>query len=168
MKVVLKHINRRVLEIQSVEISQLPHPFFFVATWTSAKTEKWGPAALGEAKRYIKFKGYQQFHIVNMHNMLAALSKLEVMHSEYRDIISIRKTAVFESRLDEEAAVSEKQQEVDVAEQDEQQVSFKIAVRLIDWQNRDATRFMQHLRGSPSYWEKTLRDLQAMIARYDS
>ncbi len=29
--------------------------------------------------------------------------------------------------------------------------------------NRDATRFMQPLRGTPSYWEKTLRDLQAMI-----
>ncbi|RXN36713.1 replicase helicase endonuclease [Labeo rohita] len=29
--------------------------------------------------------------------------------------------------------------------------------------SRDATRFMQPLRGTPSYWEKTLRDLQAMI-----
>lgn len=29
--------------------------------------------------------------------------------------------------------------------------------------NRDATGFMQPLRGSPSYWEKTLRDLLAMI-----
>ncbi|KAK7149216.1 hypothetical protein R3I94_008742 [Phoxinus phoxinus] len=97
-------------------------------------------------KRHVKFKGYQQFQTVNMHNVLAALSKLKAMHSEYRDI-SIRETAVFESpldeeadvseshldeeadvtesHLDEEADVSEKQQEVDVAEQDEQQVSVE-------------------------------------------
>ncbi len=38
---------------------------------------------------------------------------------------------------------------------------FKITERLVH--DRDATWFMQPLRGSPSYWEKTLRDLQAMI-----
>ncbi len=86
-------------------------------------------------KRHVKFKGYQQFQTVNMRNVLAALSKLKAMHSEYRDI-SIREDAVFESALDEEAAVSEshldeeadaseKQQEVDVAEQNEQQVSVE-------------------------------------------
>ncbi len=57
-------------------------------------------------KRHVKFKGYQQFQTVNMRNVLAALSKLKAMHSEYRDI-SIREDAVFESDLDEEAAVSE-------------------------------------------------------------
>ncbi|CAM4556317.1 unnamed protein product [Leuciscus chuanchicus] len=86
-------------------------------------------------KRHVKFKGYQHFHTVNMHNVLAALSKLKAMHSEYRDI-SIRESAVFESpleeeadvsesHLDEEAEVSEMQQEVDVAEQDEQHVSVE-------------------------------------------
>ena len=29
--------------------------------------------------------------------------------------------------------------------------------------NKDATRFMQPLRGTPAYWEKTLRDLFAML-----
>ncbi|XDV26045.1 hypothetical protein PO909_029849 [Leuciscus waleckii] len=102
-------------------------------------------------KRHVKFKGYhQQFQTVNMHNVLAALSNMKAMHSEYRDI-SIRETAVFESPLDEEADVSEshldkeadvseshldkeadvseKQQEVDVAEQDEQHVEEKDEIR---------------------------------------
>ncbi|KAJ8358092.1 hypothetical protein AAFF_G00035120 [Aldrovandia affinis] len=30
-------------------------------------------------------------------------------------------------------------------------------------QNKEATRFMQPLRGTPAYWEKTLRDLHAMV-----
>uniref|UniRef100_A0A3Q3GL43 ATP-dependent DNA helicase n=1 Tax=Kryptolebias marmoratus TaxID=37003 RepID=A0A3Q3GL43_KRYMA len=30
-------------------------------------------------------------------------------------------------------------------------------------QNKDATRFMQPLRGTPAYWEKGLRDLHAMV-----
>ncbi|ROL50897.1 hypothetical protein DPX16_3531 [Anabarilius grahami] len=75
-------------------------------------------------KRHVKFKGYQHFHTVNMHNVLAALSKLKAVYSEYRDI-SIRETAIFESHLDEEADVTEKQQEVDVAKQDKQQVSVE-------------------------------------------
>ena len=29
--------------------------------------------------------------------------------------------------------------------------------------NKDATRFMQPLRGTPAYWEKTLKDLNAMV-----
>ncbi len=78
-------------------------------------------------KRHIKFKGYQHFHTVNMHNVLAALSKLKAVHSEYRDI-SIRESAIFKSHLYEEGDDTEKQQEVDVAEQagqDEQQVSVE-------------------------------------------
>ncbi len=78
-------------------------------------------------KRHIKFKGYQHFHTVNMHNVLAALSKLKAVHSEYRDI-SIRESAIFESHLDEEGDDTENQQEVDVAEQPgqvEQQVSVE-------------------------------------------
>ncbi|KAJ8372306.1 hypothetical protein AAFF_G00290920 [Aldrovandia affinis] len=30
-------------------------------------------------------------------------------------------------------------------------------------QNKEATHFMQPLRGTPAYWEKTLRDLHAMV-----
>ncbi|KAG1928320.1 ATP-dependent DNA helicase PIF1 [Pimephales promelas] len=82
-------------------------------------------------KRRVNFKGYQQFNTVNMHNVLAALSKLKAVHSEYRDI-SIRDSAVFESpldedadisesHLDEEADVSEMQTEANAAEQDEMQ-----------------------------------------------
>ncbi len=62
-----------------------------------------------------------------MHNVLAALSKLKAVHSEYRDI-SIRESAIFESHLDEEGDDTENQQEVDVAEQAgqvEQQVSVE-------------------------------------------
>lgn len=40
-------------------------------------------------KRHVKFKGYQHFHTVNMHNVFAALSKMKAVHSKYRDI-SIR------------------------------------------------------------------------------
>ncbi len=38
-------------------------------------------------KRNTKFKGYQHFHAVNMHNVLAALAKLKAIHSEYKDIL---------------------------------------------------------------------------------
>lgn len=31
--------------------------------------------------------------------------------------------------------------------------------------NKDAVRFMQPLRGTPAYWEKTTRDLYSMLAR---
>ncbi|KAL1276520.1 hypothetical protein QQF64_036143 [Cirrhinus molitorella] len=75
-------------------------------------------------KRHVKFKGYQHFHTVNMHNALAALSKLKEIHSEYRDI-AIRETAIFDSHLDEEADDTEKHQKVAVAEQDKQQVSVE-------------------------------------------
>ena len=34
--------------------------------------------------------------------------------------------------------------------------------------NKDATRFMQPLRGTPAYWEKALKDLYAMVGRWAS
>ncbi|XP_026112056.1 uncharacterized protein LOC113090442 [Carassius auratus] len=73
-------------------------------------------------KRHIKFKGYQHFHTVNMHNVLAALTKLKAMHSEYRDIF-ISDAATFEFLPDDELHDTEEKQEVVVSEQDEQNVS---------------------------------------------
>ncbi|XP_026112089.1 uncharacterized protein LOC113090607 [Carassius auratus] len=73
-------------------------------------------------KRHIKFKGYQHFHTVNMHNVLAALTKLKAMHSEYRDIF-ISDAATFEFLPDDELHDTEEKQEVVVSEQDEQHVS---------------------------------------------
>ncbi|XP_073730781.1 uncharacterized protein [Misgurnus anguillicaudatus] len=72
-------------------------------------------------KRHVQFKGYQHFHTVNMHNVLAALLKLKAIHSEYRDI-SISENSTFESHLDEEID-TEQQQDVSVAEENEQHVS---------------------------------------------
>ncbi|KAL1268546.1 hypothetical protein QQF64_033909 [Cirrhinus molitorella] len=210
-------------------------------------------------KRHIKFKGYQHFHTVNMNNVLAALTKLKAMHSEYKDIL-ISDTATFEFLPDDELDDTEEKQEVGVSEQDDQNdllsygegifsiapaqgkkpvgffkipkleatafpVQFPTGQNTIDEtqevalspsiyfnatlfcvdthfakdrnsmsvqlrkgkpvtrdgrrisnqllrddlevkrlvHSSDATRFMQPLRGTPSYWEKTLRDLQAMI-----
>ncbi|CAI5694816.1 unnamed protein product, partial [Oreochromis niloticus] len=39
-----------------------------------------------QLKRHIRFKGYQHFYTVNMKNVLAGLSKLKEMHSEYKDV----------------------------------------------------------------------------------
>lgn len=44
---------------------------------------------------------------MNMHNVLAALSKLKAVHTEYRDI-SRRETAIFKNLQDEEADDTEK------------------------------------------------------------
>ncbi|XP_026121819.1 uncharacterized protein LOC113104031 [Carassius auratus] len=73
-------------------------------------------------KRHIKFRGYQHFHTVNMHNVLAALTKLKAMHSEYRDIF-ISDAATFEFLPNDELHDTEEKQEVVVSEQDEQHVS---------------------------------------------
>ncbi|XP_026084957.1 uncharacterized protein LOC113060278 [Carassius auratus] len=73
-------------------------------------------------KRHIKFRGYQHFHTVNMHNVLAALTKLKAMHSEYRDIL-ISDATTFEFLADDELNATEEKQEVVVSEQDEQHVS---------------------------------------------
>ncbi|XP_042613365.1 uncharacterized protein LOC122145192 [Cyprinus carpio] len=73
-------------------------------------------------KRHIKFRGYQHFHTVNMHNVLAALAKLKAMHSEYRDIL-ISDAATFEFLPDDELDDTEEKQEVVVSEQDDQNVS---------------------------------------------
>ncbi|XP_026111835.1 uncharacterized protein LOC113089574 [Carassius auratus] len=73
-------------------------------------------------KRHIKFRGYQHFHTVNMHNVLAALAKLKAMHSEYRDI-SISDATTFQFLPDDELHDTEEKQEVVVSEQDEQHVS---------------------------------------------
>ncbi|CAI5659046.1 unnamed protein product [Oreochromis niloticus] len=47
-----------------------------------------------QLKRHIRFKGYQHFYTVNMKNVLAGLSKLKEMHSEYKDV-SIDDDATF-------------------------------------------------------------------------
>ncbi|XP_026010111.1 uncharacterized protein LOC113013437 isoform X1 [Astatotilapia calliptera] len=47
-----------------------------------------------QLKRHIRFKGYQHFYTVNMKNVLAGLSKLKEMHSEYKDV-SIDDEATF-------------------------------------------------------------------------
>ncbi|KAL0172953.1 hypothetical protein M9458_033264, partial [Cirrhinus mrigala] len=73
-------------------------------------------------KRHIKFKGYQHFHTVNMHNVLAALTKLKAMHSEYKDIL-ISDAATFEFLPDDDLDDTEEKQEVGVSEQDDQNVS---------------------------------------------
>uniref|UniRef100_A0A8C1ZIB2 ATP-dependent DNA helicase n=1 Tax=Cyprinus carpio TaxID=7962 RepID=A0A8C1ZIB2_CYPCA len=73
-------------------------------------------------KRHIKFRGYQHFHTVNMHNVLAALAKLKAMHSEYRDIC-ISDATTFEFLPDDELDDTEEKQEVGVSEQDDQNVS---------------------------------------------
>ncbi|RXN35590.1 replicase helicase endonuclease [Labeo rohita] len=73
-------------------------------------------------KRHIKFKGYQHFHTVNMHNVLAALAKLKAMHSEYKDIL-ISDAATFEFLPDDDLDDTEEKQEVGVSEQDDQNVS---------------------------------------------
>ncbi len=73
-------------------------------------------------KRHIKFRGYQHFHTVNMHNVLAALAKLKAMHSEYKDIL-ISDAATFEFLPDDELDDTEEKQEVGVSEQDDQNVS---------------------------------------------
>uniref|UniRef100_A0A9J7Y7T4 ATP-dependent DNA helicase n=1 Tax=Cyprinus carpio carpio TaxID=630221 RepID=A0A9J7Y7T4_CYPCA len=73
-------------------------------------------------KRHIKFRGYQHFHTVNMHNVLAALAKLKAMHSEYRDIL-ISDAATFEFLSDDELDDTEEKQEVGISEQDDQNVS---------------------------------------------
>ncbi|XP_042073265.1 uncharacterized protein LOC106633021 isoform X3 [Haplochromis burtoni] len=39
-----------------------------------------------QLKRHIRFKGYQHFYTVNMKNVLAGLSKLKEIHSEYKDV----------------------------------------------------------------------------------
>ncbi|XP_073724526.1 uncharacterized protein [Misgurnus anguillicaudatus] len=72
-------------------------------------------------KRHVQFKGYQHFHTVNMHNVVAALLKLKAIHSEYKDI-SISENSTFESHLDEEID-TEQQQDVSVSEEDKQHVS---------------------------------------------
>ncbi|KAL1268868.1 hypothetical protein QQF64_034231 [Cirrhinus molitorella] len=73
-------------------------------------------------KRHLKFKGYQHFHTVNMNNVLAALSKLKSMHSEYQDIL-IRDAATFEFLPDDDMDDTDEKQEVGVSEQDDQNVS---------------------------------------------
>ncbi|XP_055056177.2 uncharacterized protein [Misgurnus anguillicaudatus] len=76
-------------------------------------------------KRHIKFKGYQHFHTVNMHNVLAALLKLKEIHSEYKDI-SISETALFESDNDGEVDDTEQEEEeLGVAEEEERHVSVE-------------------------------------------
>ncbi|XP_073714148.1 uncharacterized protein [Misgurnus anguillicaudatus] len=77
-------------------------------------------------KRHIKFKGYQHFHTVNMHNVLAALLKLKEIHSEYKDI-SISETALFESDIDGEVddTEQEEEEELGVAEEEERHVSVE-------------------------------------------
>nr|XP_055049553.1 uncharacterized protein LOC129435076 [Misgurnus anguillicaudatus]XP_055049554.1 uncharacterized protein LOC129435076 [Misgurnus anguillicaudatus] len=76
-------------------------------------------------KRHIKFKGYQHFHTVNMHNVLAALLKLKEIHSEYKDI-SISETALFESDIDGEVDDTEQEEEeLGVAEEEERHVSVE-------------------------------------------
>ncbi|XP_055028464.2 uncharacterized protein [Misgurnus anguillicaudatus] len=73
-------------------------------------------------KRHVQFKGYQHFHTVNMRNVVAALLKLKAIHSEYKDI-SISENSILESHLDEEEIETEQQQDVSVAEENEQHVS---------------------------------------------
>ncbi|RXN36942.1 replicase helicase endonuclease [Labeo rohita] len=73
-------------------------------------------------KRHIKFRGYQHFHTVNMHSVLAALAKLKAMHSEYKDIL-ISDAATFEFLPDDDLDDTEEKQEVGVSEQDDQNVS---------------------------------------------
>ncbi|KAL1261378.1 hypothetical protein QQF64_006643 [Cirrhinus molitorella] len=73
-------------------------------------------------KRHLKFKGYQHFHTVNMTNVLAALTKLKAMHSEYQHIL-ICDAATFEFLPDDDMDDTEEKQEVGVSEQDDQNVS---------------------------------------------
>nr|XP_021330385.1 uncharacterized protein LOC101882679 [Danio rerio] len=75
-------------------------------------------------KRHVSFKGYQHFHTVNMHSVLAALSKLKEMHSEYKDI-SITEPEVSEDQFDEDIDAAEDNQEVGHSEQEEQHVSVE-------------------------------------------
>ncbi|XP_068069853.1 uncharacterized protein [Danio rerio] len=75
-------------------------------------------------KRHVSFKGYQHFHTVNMHSVLAALSKLKEVHSEYKDI-SIQEPEVSEDQFDEDIDAAEDNQEVGTAEHEEQHVSVE-------------------------------------------
>ncbi|KAI5614793.1 hypothetical protein C0J50_11103, partial [Silurus asotus] len=60
-------------------------------------------------KRHLKFKGYQHFHTVNMHNVLAALHKLKDIHSEYKDV-SIDEAAQFEIHTEDKKEIQEPEQ----------------------------------------------------------